>query len=92
MIWPGIKDFSPEDNELVLAVTDTGIGIPEDQINKLFNKFTQLEQSALSEKKGTGLGLVITKGIIEAHGGRVGIFSQVGKGSTFYCLLPYEQK
>jgi len=74
LAWPGIKDKTFNSEELVLAVTDTGMGIPTDQIDKLFNKFNQLEQSAASEKKGTGLGLVITKGIVEAHGGTVGVF------------------
>ncbi len=88
MIWPGIKDTKFETDQLVLAVTDSGVGIPEEQLSKLFNKFTQLEESAQSEKKGTGLGLVISKGIAEAHGGHVGVFSEVGKGSTFYCIIP----
>ena len=88
MIWPGIKDQSFDSDRLILAVTDTGIGIEEAQIDKLFNKFTQLEQTALAEKKGTGLGLVIAKGIIEAHDGEVGVFSIIGKGSTFYGSIP----
>ncbi|MBX4187072.1 MAG: GAF domain-containing protein [Candidatus Doudnabacteria bacterium] len=88
MIWPGIKDETFEKDQLILAVTDTGVGISEDQLNKLFNKFTQLEQGAISEKKGTGLGLVIAKGIAEAHGGKVNVFSQEGKGSTFFAHLP----
>ncbi len=67
---------------------DTGLGIAEDELSKLFNKFTQLAQSAASEKKGTGLGLVISKGIVEAHGGKIGVFAELGKGSTFYFSLP----
>ncbi len=86
--WPGLQETSFDADQLILGVTDTGMGIAEDQLNKLFNKFTQLEATASSEKKGTGLGLVITKGIVEAHGGKVGVFSQVGSGSTFYCSLP----
>lgn len=86
--WPGIKDFVSEADQLVLAVTDTGSGISEEQLSKLFNKFTQLEQTAHSEKKGTGLGLVITKGISESHGGYAGVFSEEGRGSTFYSILP----
>jgi signal transduction histidine kinase len=89
MIWPGIhNDIKFGEDQLVMAVTDTGVGIPEDQMGKLFNKFTQLEQGAVSEKKGTGLGLVISKGIVEAHGGKIGMFSQSGKGTTFYFNLP----
>ncbi|HYC79408.1 MAG TPA: ATP-binding protein [Candidatus Binatia bacterium] len=89
MIWPGMKNQTKFDsNVLVLGVTDTGMGIPEDQIDKLFNKFTQLEQSAASEKKGTGLGLVISKGIVEAHGGEISLCSELDKGTTFYFTLP----
>lgn len=91
MVWPGIAEQTFDSDHLVLAVTDTGIGIPANQIGKLFNKFTQLEQSAVSEKKGTGLGLVIAKGIVEAHKGTIGVFSQEGEGSTFYCAVPVLQ-
>jgi two-component system sensor histidine kinase/response regulator len=91
MIWPGLHgDVKFDKDQLIMAVTDSGVGIPEDQMNKLFNKFTQLEQGAVSEKKGTGLGLVISKGIIEAHGGKIGMFSETGKGTTFYFNLPLD--
>ncbi|MEK9180807.1 MAG: ATP-binding protein [Patescibacteria group bacterium] len=89
LIWPGVKagvKFNSE--ELVIAVTDTGVGIPQSNISQLFNKFVQLENAARSEKKGTGLGLVITKGIVEAHKGNLGVFSEEGEGSTFYFSLP----
>jgi signal transduction histidine kinase len=89
MIWPGVKnDIKFDVNQLIIAVTDTGVGIAEDQMAKLFSKFTQLESGQLSEKKGTGLGLVISKGIVEAHGGRIGMYSELGKGTTFYFNLP----
>jgi PAS domain S-box-containing protein len=88
MIWPGIKSLKFDADQLIVAVVDSGVGIPDDQIFHLFNKFTQLEQTAGSEKRGTGLGLVISKGIIDAHGGQVGVFSQAGKGSVFYFSLP----
>ena len=74
-----------------VGVIDAGVGIAKADLPKLFNKFSQLEQTAASEKKGTGLGLVITKGISEAHGGKVGVFSELEKGSTFYCMLPLNQ-
>ena len=86
--WPGSKDVIFEEDELVVAVSDTGVGISTEQMPKLFNKFTQLEQSVTSEKRGTGLGLVIAKGIVEAHNGKIGVFSQEGIGTTFYFMLP----
>lgn len=92
LTWPGVKEITADADQLVLAVTDTGMGISEEQLAKLFNKFTQLEQTAHSEKKGTGLGLVITKGISESHGGHAGVFSEEGKGSTFYTILPIVQQ
>lgn len=87
--WPGMKSghVCPLDS-VVIGVTDTGMGIPEAEIPKLFNKFQQLSTATRSEKKGTGLGLVIVKGIVEAHGGNFGVFSEEGKGSTFYFALP----
>lgn len=75
-------------DSVVVAVSDTGVGIPSSELPKLFNKFQQLSASARSEKKGTGLGLVIVKGIVEAHGGMLGVFSEEGRGSTFYFTLP----
>lgn len=92
---PWVGDNMPADtNELpdsvVVAVTDTGVGISPENIQKLFNKFIQFASSARqgAEHKGTGLGLVIVKGIVETHGGAVGVGSKVGTGSTFYFTLP----
>jgi len=74
-------------DSLVVAITDNGIGIPSDQIDKLFNKFIQAK-STFVDKKGTGLGLAITKSIIDSHGGLVGAESIEGEGTTFYFTLP----
>ncbi len=80
--------FIPD--SIVVAVTDTGEGITEENIGKLFNKFTQFVASARnSEHNGTGLGLVIVKGIVDAHGGIVGVGSKQGTGSTFYFTIPF---
>lgn len=89
LVWIGCRKgaICPV-NSLVVSITDTGIGIAQNDIPKLFNKFQQLAATAKSEKKGTGLGLVIAKGIVEAHGGQVGIFSEEGKGTTVYFTLP----
>ncbi|MFZ2303312.1 MAG: ATP-binding protein [Minisyncoccia bacterium] len=76
-------------DSVVVAVTDTGEGIISENIEKLFNKFTQFASSARdSEHKGTGLGLVIVKGIVEAHEGVVGVGSKPATGSTFYFTIP----
>ncbi|OGE88737.1 MAG: hypothetical protein A2722_02440 [Candidatus Doudnabacteria bacterium RIFCSPHIGHO2_01_FULL_50_11] len=89
LVWPGIKKgIMLGSDALVVAITDSGLGIPQSQIPQLFNKFVQLENAARSEKKGTGLGLVISKGIMEAHQGTIGVFSEEGEGSTFYLTLP----
>ena len=85
--WFVKKDFAEVPDSLVVAVTDSGIGIAPDQIDKLFNKFVQAK-STFVEKAGTGLGLAITKSIVESHGGLVGVESVEGKGATFYFTLP----
>lgn len=73
---------------LVVAVTDTGVGVSKKNINQLFSKFKQFQVHSQQEKKGTGLGLAIAKGIVEAHGGTIGVSSEEGVGSTFYFILP----
>lgn len=89
VFWQGLGRSAPCTADcIVVCVTDTGVGIAQDEIAKLFNKFQQLESSARSEKKGTGLGLVIAKGIVQAHGGEAGVSSEEGRGSTFYFTLP----
>lgn len=73
---------------LVIAVTDTGEGISKENVRKLFNKFEQFGRGDRADKpKGTGLGLVIVKGIVEAHGGIAGVASEEGVGSTFYFTI-----
>jgi len=71
-----------------IDVIDTGIGISRDNIAKLFIEFQQLDASAAKKYQGTGLGLALTKRIAEAHGGRVEVTSELGKGSTFSAILP----
>lgn len=73
---------------IVVAVTDTGEGISKENMGKLFNKFEQFGSGNRVDKpKGTGLGLVIVKGIIETHGGTIGVVSEEGVGSTFYFTI-----
>jgi PAS domain S-box-containing protein len=75
----------PRDQEVWFFVTDTGPGIPEDQLPRLFDRYWQAKRTA---RLGTGLGLTIAKGIIEAQDGRIGVESQLGVGSTFFFTLP----
>jgi two-component system sensor histidine kinase GlrK len=71
-----------------VAVHDTGIGIPEEEIGRIFLKFQQIVPAKGEKIKGTGLGLATVKQIILAHGGKVWVTSQAGQGSTFYFTLP----
>lgn len=73
---------------LVYRVSDTGIGIPRDQIDHLFQEFQQLDPTIAHEFGGTGLGLSITRKFIEMHGGRIWAESELGKGSTFFFSIP----
>lgn len=73
-------------SELVVSVADQGIGIAPQDIDKVFSKFVMLPKPTWV-KKGTGLGLYITKGIVDAHGGRIWIDSEPGKGATFSFTL-----
>jgi PAS domain S-box-containing protein len=73
---------------LCLVVEDTGIGIADVDIGRLFVDFQQLEQGATKKHAGTGLGLALTKRLVEAQGGSVGVKSLLGKGSQFFALLP----
>jgi signal transduction histidine kinase len=77
-----------EGDELVTQVIDTGVGIAEEDIPKLFNRFQQLDMSATRQAGGTGLGLAISKALVEAHGGQIGVISEPGQGSTFWFTLP----
>lgn len=74
-----------------VKVIDRGRGIPESHKNKLFQRFQQVEASDSRKKGGTGLGLAICKGIVEQHGGTIGVDSEEGKGSVFWFKLPPAQ-
>jgi signal transduction histidine kinase len=77
-----------EGDRVVYSVTDTGIGIPSDQLDHIFGEFRQVDSSISREFGGTGLGLSITKTFVELHGGRIWVESEPGRGSTFRFAIP----
>lgn len=83
-----IHVFPEDENYFRLEVEDTGIGIREEDIPKLFAEFQQLDASLDKKYQGTGLGLALTRRIAEAQGGQVGVKSVFEQGSTFFAILP----
>ena len=81
-----------EQDGLEIAVSDTGIGIARADQDRLFEKFYRVQGQPDMESVGSGLGLSLVKSIVELHGGRVWLESQLGKGSTFYIILPIERQ
>jgi signal transduction histidine kinase len=79
-------------SELVFRVSDTGIGIPKEDLDKVFTEFGQVDTAVTREFGGTGLGLSITKRFVEMHGGRVWVESEFGKGCSFYFAVPVRAK
>jgi len=78
--------------EIEFSIKDTGVGIPEDQEGRVFTKFFRGINVIRMETEGSGLGLFITKNIIEAHGGKIWFETQEGKGTTFYFTLPTKEE
>jgi signal transduction histidine kinase len=82
------QSYDGDGNMTGISVRDSGIGIPENQRDKIFEKFHQVEESLQRSSGGTGLGLAITKGLVEAHQGKIWVESEMGKGSIFTFTLP----
>jgi signal transduction histidine kinase len=93
--------YSPADSRVFLqaqrfnhyvefSVTDNGYGIEKENLDKVFNKFVQLKRNGEKNKHGLGLGLAISKEVVEVHGGKIGVESEVGKGSRFFFKIPFD--
>ena len=74
--------------QVVIDVRDTGIGIPREDVTRVFERFYKSDRARTRGSGGTGLGLSIARHLVEAHGGRIWVKSKVGKGSTFSFTLP----
>ncbi|MBI5075922.1 MAG: response regulator [Nitrospirae bacterium] len=82
---------NPDTDLIEISVADTGIGIKPEDILKLFRPFQQLEAPYTKRYRGTGLGLLLAKKLIELHGGKIRVESEFGKGSTFTFVIPVKQ-
>lgn len=74
--------------KISISVIDTGIGIPEDKLNSIFERFIQVDKSLTRNNEGSGIGLSLVKSLVEMHGGEVSVKSELGKGSNFTFKIP----
>lgn len=81
-----------EENKALFSIVDTGIGIKDEDMFKLFNTFSQVDSGSSRKYGGTGLGLVISKHLAQLHGGEITVKSKFGEGSTFTLILPIQSK
>lgn len=85
-------NLEPANSYLAITISDTGIGIPEDKLDTIFESFEQADGSTARVYGGTGLGLAVTKKLVELHGGTISVESKFGKGSRFIFTLPVSQQ
>jgi len=81
---------SRSEGAVVVSVRDSGAGIDAEEQKHIFQMYSQVSSSEKSQKRSSGIGLVICKKVIEAHGGRIWVESALGKGSSFYFSLPVQ--
>jgi len=91
-VFIGLASKPIADGEMMLSIRieDTGLGIPDEKLKSVFEKFSQVDASSTRRHEGTGLGLAITAGLTELFGGRIEVESELGRGSVFTVHLPFE--
>ena len=80
--------LSEKEDQMEISITDTGVGIPKNDLSKIFEKFQQAQNRSSADKSGTGLGLTIAREIIHMHNGKITVNSEENKGTTFMFTLP----
>ena len=81
-------NLSKDENNIIIEITDTGIGIASDELYKIFDRFYRVDKARARETGGTGLGLSIALTAVELHGGNIQVESEEGVGSTFRIIIP----
>ncbi|HEV3416660.1 MAG TPA: response regulator, partial [Pirellulales bacterium] len=92
VIRVSLETETPGDAVVRIEVSDTGIGIPPDRMNRLFKTFSQVDASTTRRYGGTGLGLAVCKQLVELQGGAIGVESEPGRGSTFFFTIRLEKQ
>ena len=83
-----VSAIEKDSKDIQFSIEDNGIGIPKEDLSRIFERFYRVNKGRSKELGGTGLGLSIVKHLVQAHGGRVWVDSQPGKGSVFYFTVP----
>jgi signal transduction histidine kinase len=91
-VWIHVSPNGNGPDEAVVEVGDTGIGIAPEHHEFIFSEFAQVDATASRQHHGTGLGLTIAHKLVELHGGRIWVESELGGGSRFYFSIPYSKE